>query len=130
MAHFAKLNSDNVVIHVSVVDNWNCVDGSGNEVEAIGVAYLQSVHGVEPGITWKQTSYNGNIRKNYAGIGMTYDAGRDAFISPKPFASWVLNETTCRWEAPVAMPSDAGTGNPPKMYRWNEDTVNWVEVTI
>ena len=68
MAHFAKLNSDNEVVHVSVVDNWNCVDGSGNEVEAIGIAFLQNVHGVEPGITWKQTSYNSNIRKNYAGI--------------------------------------------------------------
>jgi hypothetical protein len=130
MAHFAKLNSDNEVIHVSVVDNWNCVDGSGNEVESIGVAYLQSVHGVEEGITWKQTSYNNNIRKNYAGIGMTYDSGRDAFIAPKPYPSWVLVESTCRWEAPVAMPSDAGTGNPPKMYNWDEATVNWVEVTI
>jgi hypothetical protein len=130
MAHFAKLNSDNEVIHVSVVDNWNCVDGSGNEVESIGVAYLQSVHGVEEGITWKQTSYNHNIRKNYAGIGMTYDAGRDAFIAPKPYPSWVLVESTCRWESPVPMPEDAGTGNPPKRYSWDEDTVNWVEVTI
>ena len=130
MAHFAKLNSDNEVIHVSVVDNWNITDGSGNEQESIGVTYLQSVHGVEEGITWKQTSYNGNIRKNYAGIGMTYDAGRDAFIAPKPFPSWVLVESTCRWESPVAMPSDAGTGNPPKMYSWDEATVNWVEVTI
>jgi len=81
MAHFAKLDSDNKVIHVSVVDNWNTVDGSGNETESIGVAYLKSIHGADT--NWKQTSYNGNIRKNYAGIGMTYDAGRDAFISPK-----------------------------------------------
>ena len=130
MAHFAKLNSNNEVIHVSVVDNWNITDGSGNEQESIGVTYLQSVHGVEEGITWKQTSYNGNIRKNYAGIGMTYDSGRDAFIAPKPYPSWVLVESTCRWESPVAMPSDAGTGNPPKMYSWDEATVNWVEVTI
>jgi hypothetical protein len=130
MAHFAKLNSDNEVIHVSVVDNWNCVDGSGNEQESIGVTYLHSVHGVEEGITWKQTSYNGNIRKNYAGIGMTYDSGRDAFISPKPYPSWILNESTCRWEAPVPLPSDSGTGNPPKMYNWDEATVNWVEATI
>ena len=123
MAHFAKLNSDNQVIHVSVVDNWNCVDGSGNEVEAIGVAYLQSVHGVEEGITWKQTSYNHNIRKNYAGIGYSYDAGRDAFIPPKPYASWVLNETTCQWGAPTPMPVVEG-----KMYTWNEETTSWVEV--
>jgi hypothetical protein len=84
--------------------------------------------GVQEGITWKQTSYNNNIRKNYAGIGYKFDAGRDAFIPPKPYASWILNETTCRWDSPVAMPSDAGTGNPPKMYRWDEATVNWVEV--
>jgi hypothetical protein len=120
MAHFAKLDSDNKVIHVSVVDNWNITDGSGNESEAIGVAYLKSIHGADT--NWKQTSYNGNIRKNYAGIGMTYDAGRDAFISPKPFPSWVLNETTCRYEAPTAMPT---TGGP---YIWEEETTSWVEL--
>jgi hypothetical protein len=128
MAHFAKLDSDNTVIHVSVVDNWNTVDGSGNETESIGVAYLKSIHGADT--NWKQTSYNGNIRKNYAGIGMTYDAGRDAFISPKPFPSWVLNETTCRYESPVPLPSDAGTGTPPKMYSWDEATTSWEEVTV
>jgi hypothetical protein len=120
MAHFAKLDSENNVIHVSVVDNWNITDGSGNESEAIGVAYLKSIHGADT--NWKQTSYNGNIRKNYAGIGMTYDAGRDAFISPKPYASWVLNETTCRWEAPTPMPTEEG-----KIYSWNEETTSWVE---
>ena len=124
MAHFAKLNSDNVVTHVSVVDNWNCVDGSGTEQESIGVAYLQSVHGIHEGVTWKQTSYNGNLRKNYAGIGYTYDAGRDAFIAPKPYASWVLDEETCRWGAPTPMPTDG------KHYSWNEETTSWVEVTI
>jgi len=122
MAHFAKLNSNNEVIHVSVVDNWNITDGNGHEQESIGVAYLQSVHGVQEGITWKQTSYNNNIRKNYAGIGMTYDAGRDAFIAPKPYASWILNETTCRWEAPVPYPTDN------KFYTWNENTTSWDEV--
>ena len=123
MAHFAKLDSDNKVIHVSVVDNWNTVDGSGNETESIGVAYLKSIHGADT--NWKQTSYNGNIRKNYAGIGMTYDAGRDAFISPKPFPSWVLNETTCRWESPTPMPTEEG-----KFYTWNEETVSWDESDI
>jgi hypothetical protein len=123
MAHFAKLDSDNRVIHVSVVDNWNTVDGSGNESEAIGVAYLKSIHGADT--NWKQTSYNGNLRKNYAGIGMTYDAGRDAFIPPKPYASWVLNETTCRYEAPTPMPTEEG-----KMYTWNEETVSWDESDI
>jgi hypothetical protein len=125
MAHFAKLNSSNEVVHVSVVDNWNVTDGNGTEQEAIGVAYLESVHGVDPNFTWKQTSYNNNIRKNYAGIGYSYDAGRDAFIPPKPFASWVLNETTCRWEAPIPMPVEEG-----KMYHWDEATTSWLENTI
>jgi hypothetical protein len=117
MAHFAKLDSDNKVIHVSVVDNWNTVDGSGNESEEVGIAYLKSIHGADT--NWKQTSYNNNIRKNYAGIEYTYDAGRDAFISPKPFASWVLNETTCRYEAPISKPTDD------KSYVWNESTTSW-----
>ena len=125
MAHFAKLNSSNEVVHVSVVDNWNVTDGNGTEQEAIGVAYLESVHGVDPNFTWKQTSYNNNIRKNYAGIGYSYDAGRDAFISPKPYPSWVLLEETCRWEAPIPMPVEEG-----KMYRWDEATTSWLENTI
>jgi len=125
MAHFAKLDADNKVIHVSVVDNWNCVDGEGNEVESVGVAYLKSIHGADT--NWKQTSYNGNIRKNYAGIGMTYDAGRDAFIPVKPYNSWVLNEETCLWEAPTPMPTDAEEG---QYYRWDEPTTDWVLVTL
>ena len=71
------------------------------------------------GGTWVQTSYNATIRKNYAGIGMTYDADRDAFIAPQPFASWILNEETCRWEAPVAYPTDG------LMYAWNEELTDW-----
>ena len=115
MSHWAQIDDNNIVTQVLVGPNY------GDE----GEAFFNALGG-----TWVKTSYNGNIRKNYAGIGMTYDAGRDAFISPKPFASWILNETTCRWEAPVAMPEDAGTGTPPKMYSWDEDTVNWVEVTL
>jgi len=127
MAHFAKIRtSDNIVIHVSGVDNWNIVDGEGNEVESIGIAYLEQVHGVDANHIWRQTSYNGNMRKNYAGIGMTWDEGRDAFIPPKPFNSWVLNETTCRWEAPTAMPTDAGEN---EYYRWDEPTTAWVKET-
>jgi len=123
MAHFAKINKDtNEVLHVSVVDNWNCVDGTGNEVEAIGIAYLEGVHGVHDDVYWKKTSYNGNIRKNYASIGCTYDAQRDAFIPPKPYASWILNETTCRYEAPISKPTDD------KLYVWNEETTSWVTV--
>jgi hypothetical protein len=93
----------------------------GVEQEAKGVAFCQSLFGVQT--NWKQTSYNGNMRKNYAGIGYTYDAGRDAFIAPQPYASWVLNETTCNWNAPVAYPTDG------KKYRWDEPTVSWIEVT-
>jgi hypothetical protein len=122
MAHFAKINvNTNQVVHISVVDNWNIVDGEGNEVESIGIAYLESVHGSDSNFIWRQTSYNNNMRKNYAGVGMTWDAGRDAFISPKPFNSWTLNEDTCRWDSPTPMPNDG------KMYSWNEETLSWVE---
>ena len=82
MAHFAKLNSDNVVTHVSVVDNWNITDGNGQEQESVGVAYLHGVHGVQEGITWKQTSYNANFRGRYAGLGYTYDSELDEFVEP------------------------------------------------
>jgi hypothetical protein len=120
MAHFAKINvNTNQVVHVSAVDNWNIVDGEGNEIEAIGIAYLESVHGSDSNFIWRQTSYNNNMRKNYAGVGMTWDAGRDAFISPKPYNSWVLNEDTCRWDPPTPMPND---GN---RYNWNEETLSW-----
>jgi hypothetical protein len=118
MAHFAELGENNVVLRVIVVDNKDTSDANGVEVESIGAEFCRNLLGG----TWKKTSYNANIRKNYAGIGYTYDSERDAFIPPKPYASWVLNEDTCRWEAPVAYPTDE------KLYQWNEDTVNWVEV--
>lgn len=124
MAHFAKLDENNVVTEVHVVANRDTSDANGVEKEYIGQAFLEKLFGG----TWKQTSYNGNIRKNYAGIGYTYNADIDAFIPPKPFASWTLNNETAQWEAPTPMPADAGTGEPPKMYSWDEDTVNWVEV--
>ena len=124
MAHFCKLDENNVVTEVHVVANRDTSDANGVEKEYIGQAFLEKLFGG----TWKQTSYNGNIRKNYAGIGYTYNADIDAFVPPKPYASWLLNETTAQWEAPVAMPEDAGTGEPPKMYSWDEDSVNWVEV--
>lgn len=122
MAHFAKLDANNVVTQVIVVGNKDTADASGVEKEHIGAAFCERLFGG----TWKQTSYNGTIRKNYAGIGYTYDATRDAFIPPKPFNSWVLVEETCQWKAPVDMPADAGTGTPPKRYRWNEATTSWV----
>lgn len=120
MAHFAKLDENNVVLEVHVVHNNELLDENGQESEAKGIAFLTTWSG---GYTnWKQTSYNGNMRKNYAGIGFTYDAQRDAFIAPKPFPSWSLDESTCRWTAPVPMPTDD------KRYRWDEPTLSWVEV--
>ena len=124
MAHFCELDLNNVVLRVIVVSNADTSTAQGDEKESIGIAFCERLLGG----TWVKTSYNGNIRKNYAGIGYTYDSQRDAFIPPKPYNSWVLNESTCRWDAPVAMPSDAGQGDPPKMYTWNEETIKWVEI--
>jgi hypothetical protein len=118
MAHFAQLNENNVVTQVIVVANKDTADANGVEKEHIGAAFCEKLLGG----TWKQTSYNGNMRKNYAGIGYSYDADRDAFIPPKPFNSWVLNEETCHWQAPTPMPDDG------KVYSWNEETMSWVEV--
>jgi hypothetical protein len=118
MAHFAELGENNVVLRVIVVDNKDTSDENGVEVESIGADFCRNLLGG----TWKKTSYNANIRKNYAGIGYTYDSERDAFVPPKPFASWILDEDTCRWQAPTEYPTDG------KLYQWNEDTVNWVEV--
>ena len=123
MAHYCKLDENNVVTQVIVVDNKDCADATGVEKESIGIAFCERLFGG----TWKQTSYNGNIRKNYAGLGYIYNTDIDAFVPPKPFASWLLNEETAQWEAPVAMPADAGTGEPPKRYSWDEATTSWVE---
>jgi len=117
MAHFCKLDENNVVQQVIVVANKDTADANGNEVESIGVAFCQNLLGGN----WKQTSYNANIRKNYAGIGYRYDAAIDAFVPPQPYPSWVLNNATAQWVAPVPMPSDG------KMYTWNEATQSWVE---
>jgi hypothetical protein len=123
MAHFCQLDENNVVTQVIVVANSDTADASGVEKENIGAAFCEKLLGG----TWKQTSYNGSIRKNYAGLGYTYNTDIDAFVPPQPFASWLLNETTAQWEAPVAMPEDAGTGEPPKRYSWDEATTSWVE---
>jgi hypothetical protein len=121
MAHFAKLDENNIVIDVNVIDNEIIQDEKGIEHEALGVAFLIQWSRGYP--YWKQTSYNGNFRKNYAGIGFTYDPVLDAFIPPKPFESWLLNEETCQWEVPVPYPADG------KVYRWDEPTLSWIEVT-
>lgn len=123
MAHFAEIDENNVVLRVVVVGNTDTSDANGVEKEHIGAAFCERLFGG----TWKQTSYNGNFRKNYAGIGYTYNADLDAFVPPKPFASWLLDEETAQWNAPVAMPEDAGSGEPPKRYHWNEATTSWVE---
>ena len=117
MAHFAKLDENNVVLAVHVVNNNELIE-NGAESEAKGIAFLQDLHKYQ---FWKQTSYNGNIRKNYAGVGYIYDSQKDAFISPKPYASWILNNDTCLWEAPIPMPTDD------KMYRWDEEATSWIE---
>jgi hypothetical protein len=105
MSHWAEIDENNIVLRVLV--------GNNSEPDE-GEAFMNSLGG-----TWVKTSYNGNIRKNYAGIGMSYDAERDAFIAPKPYDSWILDEETCRWEAPVAYPTDG------IMYEWDEETTNW-----
>jgi hypothetical protein len=117
MAHFAKLEN-NIVITVHSVVNEVIKDSNGVEQEAIGIEFLKTLHN-EPNAIWKQTSYNNTIRKNFAGIGFTYDENRDAFIPPKPYNSWLLNEDSCKWESPVARPNDNN------MYIWNEEILNW-----
>lgn len=121
MAHFAKLDENNCVIEVHVVSNDELIDDSGNESEAKGIAFLSEWSG---GYTlWKQTSYNSNFRKHYAGIGYKYDADLDAFIPPQPFPSWTLNEQTCAWEAPVPEPVDG------QIYTWDEQLQSWTAWT-
>lgn len=114
MAHFAELDANNVVLRVIVVDNKDTADAAGVEKEHIGAAFCERLFGGN----WKQTSYNGNIRKHYAGIGYTYDADMDAFVPPQPYPSWTL-DADANWQAPVAMPTD---GN---KYAWNEANQSW-----
>ena len=113
MAHFAEIDAENIVIRVLVTDNN---DPNGDE----GYKWLlENFDG-----RWVKTSYNAKIRKNFAGIGYTYDEARDAFIAPKPFPSWVLNEDTCRWEAPTPYPDDG------VMYEWDEEAGDWVAIVF
>ena len=131
MASFAKIENNIVVTVVSVV-NEVLKDSNGVEQEQLGINFLKTLYN-EPNAVWKQTSYNtvGGIhnnggtpfRKNHAGIGYQYDQIRDAFIPPKPFNSWILNETTCLWDAPIPMPNDASID---RRYTWNEETLNWI----
>ena len=116
MASFAKIGLNNKVIEVQSVHNNELLDSNGVEQEVNGIDFLTKLTGWS---IWVQTSYNNNFRKNHAGIGYTYDEDRDAFIAPKPFNSWILNETTCLWEAPVVYPDDG------ERYTWNETTTTW-----
>jgi len=117
MASFAKIGLNNKVIEVLSINNEVLRDSNGVEQENIGIDFLTKLTGWA---IWKQTSYNGNFRKNHAGIGYTYNEDRDAFIPKKPFNSWILNETTCQWEAPVAYPNDG------QRYIWNEQNQSWI----
>ena len=124
MAHFATLNESNIVIRVEVINNAVILDDDDAEQEQLGINFLISLYGAG---NYKQTSYNGNIRKNYAGKGYTFDSERNAFIPPKVSESWPLNNTTCLWEPPIAYPDDD------KSYVWDEDAYQadnnngWVE---
>lgn len=119
MAHFAELGEDNIVLRVIVVANEELLDENGDESEAKGAEFCRNLLGG----TWKQTSYNGNFRVNYAGTGYTYNSTLDAFIPPKPFDSWTLNEETASWNAPVARPEEG-------FYTWNEAEQQWDEVEL
>ena len=116
MAHFAKIGLNGKVIEVTKVNNEVILDANGNESEVNGIDFLTKLTGYP---VWKKTSYNANLRKNFAGVGYTYDEDRDAFIPPKPYNSWTLNETTCQWDPPVALPDTENR------YNWNEETTTW-----
>tara|TARA_R100000773_G_scaffold23816_1_gene20977 strand:+ start:1312 stop:1755 length:444 start_codon:yes stop_codon:yes gene_type:complete len=144
MAHFAKINENNIVTKVITISNDVLIDNNGEEQEQLGIDFLNNLYKTD-NVIWKKTSYNTYngkhyyenesgervesedqskaFRKNHAGIGHTYDATRDAFIRPKPYDSWVLNETTCDWDAPISEPSDG------KNYKWDESSNSWVEET-
>jgi hypothetical protein len=123
MAHYAFLDENNIVTEVitGVDENITQTDLDGTLVGGSSEAW-EIWYGNLRKQTCKRTSYNGSIRKNYAGVGFTYDETLDAFIAPKPFSSWLLNETTCRWESPVPFPNDE------KSYDWNETNQEWEEV--
>jgi hypothetical protein len=110
MAHFAEIDSNNIVLRVLVVDNSE---------EHRGQEFL--ANDLSLGGTWIQTSYSASFRKNFAGIGYTYDSTRDAFIAPKPYPSWILNETTCNWDSPTPRPASEGH------WQWDEDTLQWTD---
>lgn len=118
MAHFAELDENNKVLRVIVVNNSELLDEFGNELEQKGINFCINLLGGR----WIQTSYNNNFRKNFAGQDWVYDPIRDAFIKPKPYESWILNEETCRWEPPIPYPMEEN-----KAHYWDEQTISWKE---
>lgn len=123
MAYFAKINSEtHVVLEVNAVSNDDIQNLTFPDSEPIGIQFLEKWN--TPGTYWKQTSFNKNFRKNFAGIGSRYDQELDAFVPQQPFPSWVLNKEDCIWYAPISYPQDG------KIYDWNEQSLSWVEMTI
>jgi hypothetical protein len=118
MAHFAQIDENNIVQNVIVVSNNDCLNANREEDESVGIAFCKSLLGDDT--HWVQTSYNSSFRKNYAGIGYTYDFVRDAFIPPSPYSSWILVEETCQWTAPIPNPNDG------QRYYWDENIKDWV----
>jgi hypothetical protein len=119
MAHFAKIGIDNIVLEIMVVNNNDCMNAQGEELEEIGVEFLRNLTGHQ---TWKQTSYDGSFRKRYAAVGYTYNSVLDAFIPPKPYHSWILDTENATWKSPTPMPTEIG-----KTYTWNEQILSWQE---
>lgn len=123
MAHFAKLDKTHHVIDVVVVNNEVLLDSDGNEQEQLGIDFLINITGHS---WWVQTSYNESFRKNFAGKGCIYNRSTDMFILPKPFPSWILDEETGNWVAPIVMPEITET----KIYEWDESITNWKEINL
>jgi len=119
MAHYAEIDKDNTVLRVIVVSNHELLDGNGQENETAGKLFCQQLYGGN----WVQTSYNGNIRKRYAGIGFVYDETLDAFIPPRPYPSWSLGQESCDWTPPVPMPVEGA-------WIWDEETLSWQEINL
>jgi len=136
MAHYAQLDGGSNVLNVVVIADSDTQDGSGNESESVGIAFCKSLWGSDT--NWKRTSLNtrGNthikggtpFRKNYANVGGVYDVGRDAFYPDAPYASWILNETTCTWEAPTADPAGPVAAPGEQKYYWDEPSTSWKAV--
>lgn len=121
MAHFAKLDSNNIVTDVIVISNDDLLDENGVEQESLGIKVCKNIFGSKT--KWVQTSYTGSFRKQYAGVGAKYDKDNDVFIAPKPFESWILDENF-DWQPPIEYPDDG------KPYMWNEDTMSWIEIEL